>query len=48
MKISGFSMLKNGWVRASHLMDNKKKALDTVYKGSKKVNAMYAKIPKEI
>lgn len=30
-----------GWVRPPHLMVNKKKALDTVHKGSKKVEEMY-------
>ena len=36
-----------GWVRPPNLMVNKKKALDTVHKGSKKVEEMYAKVPKE-
>jgi hypothetical protein len=36
-----------GWVRPPHLMVNKKKALDTIHKGNKKVKEMYAKVPKE-
>ncbi len=36
-----------GWVRPPYLMVNKKKALDTVHKGSKRVEEMYAKAPKE-
>lgn len=31
-----------GWVRPPHYMQNKRKALDTIHKGSKKVSEMYA------
>ena len=31
-----------GWVRPPHYMQNKRKALDTIHKGSEKVSAMYA------
>ncbi|MBS3741833.1 MAG: hypothetical protein KGY75_01685 [Candidatus Cloacimonetes bacterium] len=33
-----------GWVRPPHLMTNKKKALDTVHKGSDKVEEMYKNV----
>lgn len=33
-----------GWVRPPHLMTDKKKALDTVHKGSKKVEEMYKNV----
>lgn len=36
-----------GWVRPPHLMQNKRKALDTVYWGKKAVEDSYAKAPKE-
>lgn len=36
-----------GWVRPPHLMINKKKALDTVHKGNKKVEEMYKNTPSE-
>jgi len=36
-----------GWVRPPHLMVNKKKALDTVHKGSKRVQEMYSNFPNE-
>jgi hypothetical protein len=33
-----------GWVRPPHLMVNKKKALDTIHKGSKRVQEMYQNV----
>ncbi|MGM0508322.1 MAG: hypothetical protein ACQERZ_04075 [Fusobacteriota bacterium] len=36
-----------GWVRPPRYMQSKKQALDTVHKGSKKVEEMYKKAPKE-
>jgi len=36
-----------GWVRPPYLMVNKKKALDTVHKGSKRVEEMYKDFPTE-
>jgi len=36
-----------GWVRPPHLMVNKKKALDTVHKGSAKVEEMYKNVSDE-
>jgi len=36
-----------GWVRPPYLMINKKKALDTVHKGSERVAEMYAKVSDE-
>lgn len=36
-----------GWVRPPYLMQNKRKALDTVYWGKKAVEEHYAKAPKE-
>jgi hypothetical protein len=36
-----------GWVRPPHLMINKKKALDTVHKGKKRVEEMYENSPAE-
>ncbi|MBP7563793.1 MAG: hypothetical protein KA886_08405 [Candidatus Cloacimonetes bacterium] len=36
-----------GWVRPPHLMQNKKKALDTVHWGSSKAKDFYDKAPKE-
>ncbi|MDZ7860063.1 MAG: glycosyltransferase family 2 protein [Candidatus Krumholzibacteriota bacterium] len=36
-----------GWVRPPHLMVNKKKALDTVHRGSEKVAEMYQDFPDE-
>jgi hypothetical protein len=36
-----------GWVRPPHLMQNKRKALDTIHKGAERVAALYATAPPE-
>lgn len=36
-----------GWVRPPHIMQNKKKALDSVHWGRKKAKDYYDKAPKE-
>lgn len=36
-----------GWVRPPHLMKSKSKALDTIHKGTEKVEEMYSKRPAE-